>query len=365
MTQPDRHQPPRLDTAALTAPVDRGELSAYRATLPDMLRPTARALWPFVALVVMSLVFAAMWTWFMLDDRSTPLGLSDGAVLAIGWAFPVVMVAVLVVAVRRRTGVKQFRLSRLAEDNGFVYYPLSITLPWPGLIFGGGKGEALTYDLVRVSSRGPVMGNHSLTTGTGRGRHTERWGFATAKLGAELPHIVLDARGNNSLLGTSTLPVPFQSAQRLDLEGDFSEHFLLYCPRGYERDALYLFTPDIMARFVDHAAELDVEIVDGRLFLYSRRDLVTLDPATWEWILTTFAAVTEKVKQWQRWRDERLGDTTVDTSGDAPRIVRPPAGVAEPGRRLQQRVQWVGIALGILGLGWIVVTALADVFGWW
>lgn len=40
-------------------------------------------------------------------------------------------------------------------------------------------------------------------------------------------------------------------------------------------DALYLFTPDIMARFIDNAAQLDVEIVDDWLFLYLQRPVST------------------------------------------------------------------------------------------
>src|SRR5690606_27778890 len=72
------------------------------------------------------------------------------------------------------------------------------------------------------------------------------------------------------------------------------------------RDALYLFTPDIMARFIDNAAALDVEIVDDWLFLYAKRDFSTVDPATWSWLFSVVGALLEKFAQWARWRDERL-----------------------------------------------------------
>src|SRR5690606_23027033 len=120
-----------------------------------------------------------------------------------------------------------------------------------------------------------------------------------------LPNIVLDAVGNNTLFG-SNLPARFDRDQRLSLEGDFDQYFQLYCPEGYERDALYLFTPDIMARFIDNAAQLDAEIVDDWLFLYSKRKLSTLDPATWAWLFSVVAALMTKFDQWARWRDERL-----------------------------------------------------------
>ena len=120
-----------------------------------------------------------------------------------------------------------------------------------------------------------------------------------------LPHIVLDATSNNGLFG-SNLPSTFARSQRLSLEGDFDRYFSMYCPEGYETDALYLFTPDIMARFIDNAAALDVEIVDDWLFLYTKRDAVTLDPASWAWMFGAVAATLDKLAQWERWRDDRL-----------------------------------------------------------
>ncbi|GAA1220365.1 hypothetical protein GCM10009655_19930 [Rhodoglobus aureus] len=54
--------------------------------------------------------------------------------------------------------------------------------------------------------------------------------------------MVLDARANNQLFGFSNLPKSFARDQVLKLEGDFNEHFTLYSPRHYERDALYVFT---------------------------------------------------------------------------------------------------------------------------
>ncbi len=48
----------------------------------------------------------------------------------------------------------------------------------------------------------------------------------------------------------------------LELEGDFGKHFELHVPAGYERDALYVLTPDVMQVLIDEAADRRVEIVD-------------------------------------------------------------------------------------------------------
>lgn len=39
----------------------------------------------------------------------------------------------------------------------------------------------------------------------------------------------------------------------LSLEGDFDRYFTLYCPGDYERDALYVFTPDLLALLIDES----------------------------------------------------------------------------------------------------------------
>jgi len=201
------------------------------------------------------------------------------------------------------------------------------------------------------------------------------------KLDVPLPNIVLDATSNNSLFG-SNLPASFDKSQRLSLEGDFDRYFDLYCPAGYETDALYLFTPDIMARFIDHAAALDVEIVDDWLFLYARREFSTLDPATWAWLFSVVGALLDKFAQWARWRDDRLAalpPTVMDAAAPAfapaaavglpaggaaaspvPFVspldaLRPPPCVAPQGRRLQQRVPWLPIVIiGAFALFWIL-----------
>ena len=198
-----------------------------------------------------------------------------------------------------------------------------------------------------------------------------------------LPNIVLDARENDSFLG-SNLPARYDRHQRLSLEGDFDRAFSLYCPEGYERDALYLFTPDIMARFMDHAATFDAEIIDDWLLLYTRQKVSTLDPSVWAEVFGTVGAVLDKLAQWARWRDERLTSAAgagapghqegaavpappaafaVGFSAPTPPAAgqpwSPPPGVAAPGRRLRRSFPWIGV-LVVVGVGffWFVFPVL-------
>lgn len=256
----------------------------------------------------------------------------------------------------RGARIARYRISQFAAANNMTYEDRIKGPALPGMIFS--LGHARQSDrLVRGSSpRFVEFGNYQYTTGSGKNSTTHRWGYVAVKLDVPLPNIVLDAVGNNSVFG-SNLPASFQKEQRLSLEGDFDKYFTLYCPEGYGPDALYLFTPDIMARFIDNAAQLDVEIVDDWLFLYTRREASTLDPATWAWLFSTVGALITKFDQWARWRDDRLRvEQGMDATAHAPgthalpfaaptEMLTPPPGVAQGGRRLKRRGQWVTIVI--------------------
>lgn len=293
----------------------------------------------------------------------------SGGALALGFLVPVLLIAgiatVIVLAVVRGgwgTGHRRFRLDAFARANAMTYAPSIPSPALPGMIFAQGSSREAT-DLVRGDvPRFVEFGNYRYTTGSGKNRTTHRWGYVAVRLDAPLPHIVLDAVGNNGLFGTN-LPTSFDRDQRLSLEGDFDRYFSLYCPSGYERDALYLFTPDIMARFIDNAAALDVEIVDDWLFLYAKRDLSTLDPATWAWLFTVIAALLDKLAQWGRWRDDRLAAAATDAAssgllgapGPIPALTPPPRGVAAPGQRLRRSFSWTALVFaGVIVLWWIL-----------
>ncbi|RKS90263.1 hypothetical protein DEU37_1589 [Microbacterium sp. AG790] len=356
-----------FDARPLIEPADPASVRAYARDL----RASGRVPASNIASRAVFAVLAGVTVLFLFG--STVIGVLGGMMTASGGFSPfmiapilvaVGVVAVLATALVRmfgaRRGERWWRLDRFARANAMTWYPSVPNPPLPGMVFGLGHGRVAS-DVVRGERpRFVEFGNYVYRTGSGKNESTHRWGYVAVKLSTPLPNIVLDAVGNNSLFG-SNLPAALEGSQRLSLEGDFDRSFTLYCPSGYEADALYLFTPDIMARFVDHAAALDVEIVDDWLFLYATREASTLDPATWAWLFSVVAALLDKLAQWERWRDERLAPSALDPAavvGDpageaggsaslpfaAPTAsLRPPPGVAPEGRRLRRRVPWAAI----------------------
>ncbi|WP_337000931.1 MULTISPECIES: hypothetical protein [unclassified Microbacterium] len=361
-------QPSTFDARPLTDPVDPAAVRAFAAELRSRQATGVSASTVIgivavsIAAVVMIPVLATVIVTFASFGGSSFAGV-----------VPLLLITLLLAAVGvmiwlgvRNAQATRYRLHRFAQANGMSYEAKVTDPPLPGMIFQLGRSRQST-DLIRGSRpRFVEFGNYQYTVQTGKNSTTYRWGYVAVKLDVPLPNIVLDAKGNNGF--GSNLPASFRKAQRLSLEGDFDQHFTLYCPAGYERDALYLFTPDIMARFIDNAAELDVEIVDDWLFLYTQRKASTLDPATWAWLFGAVGALLTKFDQWARWRDERLiaeNPPAVASAPSAPGhalpfappagMLTPPPGVAPQGRRLKRGATWVPIVVVVgFAIFWIV-----------
>ncbi|WP_141933874.1 hypothetical protein [Microbacterium sp. SLBN-146] len=373
-----------FDARPLTEPVDRAAVQAFTRHLRanGMLGSTSAA--TVIGIVVGVFVGGVVLTMFgtfgavvlsAIGSSGAPawLLLLIGFVLFLVFAGILTLIGFVVVRAVRGSGVRRYRLDRFARANGMTYLPGISNPSLPGMIFDIGSSRQ-SLDLVRgTSPRFVEFANYRFTTGSGKNSTTHEWGYVAVKLDVPLPHIVLDALGNNSFFG-SNLPVSFGKDQRLSLEGDFDRYFTLSCPKGYERDALYLFTPDIMARFIDNAAALDVEIVDDWLFLYAKTDFSTLNPAVWAWLFSVVGALLDKLAQWERWRDERLeserraaaalpaGEQGVPFVAPV-EALRPPPGVAAPGRRLRRGIPWWAIVVGaVVVAAWVLPQFLGLLF---
>ncbi len=88
-------------------------------------------------------------------------------------------------------------------------------------------------------------------------------------------HIVLDSALNNS--ARSNLKKDKLPKQQVELEGNFSKHFKLYCNEGQQVIALQIVAPDIMAYLLDNLLSADIEIIDSQVAIIVRHGAKTLD----------------------------------------------------------------------------------------
>lgn len=313
----------KLDLSSYSEQVTYAEMRPY---LQAMLRPNFGKLFVVAVAVIMSIVVLGSFY---------QAGMSGWAYL---W-FALVAIAILVIvaAALRYAAQNRVRLQRMADRNGIVASFDQKEPELNGMYFQTGY-DRMIVERLDIPEQGITLGVHQYVTGSGKNRQTHMVGFARCTLTRALPHIVLDNVKNN-FWKFSNLPVQYESDQKLSLEGDFDKYFTLYAPKDYETDALYIFTPDVMAAFVDSGYTVDAEIVDNYLYVYCENS----PRLTNEKFVTALYDMIQKIgdkleTQSDYYKDERVTSREANV-------------VAAQGRRLKPGFSYltlIGIAVYIL-----------------
>ncbi len=252
------------------------------------------------------------------------------------WTVIAFACGVVIIQQQTKTWQQAVKLYRFCESNGFKFNPKIDDPVRDGMIFNIGSSRR-AYSILSSTTSNPFeIANYTYTTGSGKNSSTHIYGYIMVQLDRNLPHMVLDSKANNTSifgLSISDLPLEFNKDQKLSLEGDFDSHFTLYAPKEYERDALYVFTPDLMQLFIDESHNFDAEIVDNKIFIYSNTQFDLTNQALLQRLFNVIDKVVSKVEsQTEHYIDERVGSAIKDT-------------IAVPGRRLKIRKSWVTIVL--------------------
>lgn len=235
-------------------------------TIPSALPRRGVAL--VVAVSALYFLIAAVVALYLLP---VGFGLTGAALLAgqlgvivIGAAAVAFVVTTIRSARRRREA-----LEAIARERGWVYAADVGDRPWGGAVDEQIDRSARTT-VDHLDARGDVVpfdtAERTFVVGDGDGAAIHRIRAVRIPLPAEAPRIVLRSRRGGGAL--SALPRRPRTGAELRLEGGFSDVFEVSVPAGYERDALYVLTPDLMAILLDTSADLDLEIVDGTLHVY-------------------------------------------------------------------------------------------------
>jgi len=251
-------------------------------------------------------------------------------------------------------------LAAFAAERGWRYEPTAPPPMIDGAVFGALLDAVVTDHVIATGAIPFEVGNVAGRVGGTRHekfrtfdvtvtRRTLRRsdnGYVSIRLPRALPHFVVDAHANGA-----SLPMPVHATQRVTLEGDFDQHFALYAPAGYERDALYLFTPDIMALLIDASGDLDVEVIGNRLTIYSPHLFDLRDAAVWERLEQLVSLLGAKaIGQAANYSDPRAAGTD--------------SNVAPAGRRLDQGfLSRGGVKWSLVWIAAIVIVTLIITIG--
>ena len=336
------HVQPEVDYSALLYPVPPKRIREYRAR-----NASARSHWGVGAFGVLVLAVVCTLT---IGSGPTITGGDLWAILgAAGFAVLFVLMSLPTDASTIEATIRYYAFAR---TNSLTFTPIGPEPSYPGLIFNIGHSRATANTLRSTSGAFLEISNYRYSEGIGRAQSHSLWGFMALRLDRELPHMVLDSKQNNGVFGihvtgATNLPGFINKNQILSLEGDFDSYFTLYCPREYERDALYVFTPDLMALLIDNAAPFDVEIVDDWMFVYSATPFDSMHPQQYMRLFTIISTVYKKaLRQTAHYSDERVGDFTANV-------------VAEAGKRLRPNITAAVIVVGLIVVAIPVVMALA------
>ncbi|MBH0109071.1 hypothetical protein I6E81_02695 [Salinibacterium sp. NG22] len=331
-----------IDYIALTERIDRADLKRSTAEAPES-HKFDRGAWGVVAalvgvlVVLLSAFFVGMAVLFVAGESQwetlswRPFVVLGPIIALLAFGYVRALMAFRNVLIEGLTDAKRYRLRRFASANGLIFDVAGSDPLRPGLRFGGGISVTLREYLRPSQGESFEYGNMTrLDAQSSHKSSSSGGGYLAIKLETSLPHIVLDARRNNSLIMFSALR-PLAKDQILSLEGDFDKYFTLYCPVGYERDALYIFTPDLMALLIDRSASFDVEIVDNWLFVYPSEEFDLRKPELHRQLLAIVDVVAAKaISQTKRYRDPRQESLR-------------PRSVASGGRRLIGSVSIPGV----------------------
>lgn len=238
------------------------------------------------------------------------------------WYFivlPIIYLILLAVEKGQLAEIKRnIKLTNFASKNGFQYQIKNSNMMRQGLIFNRGSNRVFK-DIIDLQSNDKKfeIANYSFDIRKDDDTVTYTYGYIMIQLDRKLPHMILDSKLNNGRffgLSMSNLPISLRDNQRLQLEGDFNEYFTLYVPNSYERDAFYIFTPDLMALFIDESYFFDAEIIDDRLFIYSPHRFDLLDSDLLGRIFRIIETVGQKtVRRSRFYADEKVGDKNQNT----------------------------------------------------
>ncbi|KRC60872.1 hypothetical protein ASE14_07870 [Agromyces sp. Root81] len=227
------------------------------------------------------------------------MSLDQGYIWAIAAA--VISIATVAICIRvllaasrhnREAPELRYRLERFAADNELDYVPEEPEPKHPGQIFSRGQ-DRVAHNLIRWPGEGLEVANYSYVTSGYRGiRSVWQWGYATAQLDSPAPALLLAGKKNKGAFDDRiTALFDIRTPTRLSTP-DGGRFELWAWPRDIDV-ARRLFDESLLSQLAARA--IDLEIVDGRVFLFSNRPLSTSDPDTWTWILETVQTIQDRV----------------------------------------------------------------------
>ncbi|SMQ68475.1 hypothetical protein [Agreia sp. VKM Ac-1783] len=311
-----------------------------------------------LAAIVAGVVFAAVV--ITAVGVGLPLVLAEYTALIVFVGVPIlVVIFVMSIAFAVRSTHRGAGVQAWAEKSGMRYVHQRRSrdsAPWRGTPFPRTGGYAVRHHAIgsdvetaRFRSLPDDSGYHSAGL-------VNSFTFVRFTLPTSVPHLVVTSN-RSSTLNAAGLAISGGRVLRGSIEFDAS--FTLHCPADYERDALYIFTPDVLALLIDVAPGCDLELVDDTAYLYMSREPKLWDERVGADLLAVVELLRRKLdRQTRHYVDERSSAGT--SRAGSPTVAR--SGLRLANRRSARGVL-LATALWIPGIA-VAVAIIAQALGW-
>lgn len=164
--------------------------------------------------------------------------------------------------------IQQEFMQQFAAANGFAFAVHGSLTGLDGSLFQIGNNRSVINVVSGQFQNYPIsLFTYIYVTGYGKSRQAHNYTVYELQFNATMPDILLDNASH--AFGESLFDKLSGNGKELvKLEGNFNKYFSLSIPKGYEVEALEIFTPDVMAELIDKAKSFSLEIVNGHLFIY-------------------------------------------------------------------------------------------------
>ena len=232
----------------------------------DVDKSTSRYLGKHPIYIILPLVAAAVIFIFVLLRTSNELSAAGSTIFCLTFLF------LGSVSLARQRVQDQF-MSEFATANGYAFSVSGGNFgALDGALFHLGNGNQTVRDTVSGQYLGcPIsLFDYSYETGFGKNRVEHYYTVFQLQFNATMPDLLLEKK---SFLSSDTLLG--QLPEHVKLEGDFNKYFTLSIRKGYEVEALEVFTPDVMVELVEKCESLSLEIINNHLFIYDNKTVGT------------------------------------------------------------------------------------------
>lgn len=157
-------------------------------------------------------------------------------------------------------------MRQFAVANGYKYEKDGTLDELSGFAFDIGHGKKAA-NIVSGQYQGHPLKLFHYNYTIGYGKHSHTYYLTVFKLTLDVRLTDLLLRSKRLDFGKS-LTLTFKNEQQIHLEGDFDQYFTLLAPKGFQIEALQIFSPDFMLQMRDEWQDFSLEFMGNDIYIY-------------------------------------------------------------------------------------------------